>query len=130
MKMVNDFLKLFKGKDAPMNVLVLVAAAVVGVFLCKLLSNVMRENFGNGPELTYYHMDGCGHCKKFDPIWDKFIMTEKPDGIQHNKVEAKDKPADVEVAGYPTIMLTNNGEKIAELEERTVDGLKKLCAQI
>jgi thiol-disulfide isomerase/thioredoxin len=129
MKIVNDFLKLFKGKDAPMNVLVLVAAAVVGVFLCKLLSNVMRENFENGKALTYYHMDGCGHCKKFDPIWDKF-MTVKPDDVQCNKVEAKDKPADVEVAGYPTIMLTNNGQKVAELEERTVDGLKALCNKI
>ena len=36
------------------------------------------ENFGNPKELVYFHMNGCGHCKRFTPVWDEF--SEKYNG--------------------------------------------------
>ena len=37
------------------------------------------ENFGNPASLVYFHMDGCGYCKKFNPTWDKFASSYKGD---------------------------------------------------
>jgi thiol-disulfide isomerase/thioredoxin len=127
MKVMNDFLKLFKGKDAPMNVLILVAAAVVGIFLCKLLSNVMKEGFGE-KILKYFHMDGCGHCKKFDPTWDEFVKQhdEAGTGIKLEKIEAANAPDNIN--GYPSIHLMDGNNKVDELKgERSVASLNALC---
>ena len=35
------------------------------------------EGFGNATKCVYYYMDGCPHCVKFTPIWDKFKNSYK-----------------------------------------------------
>ena len=47
------------------------------------------EGFGNGSTLTYFHMEGCPHCVKFTPEWDKFAQ-EYDGSLQIKKVEAKE----------------------------------------
>ena len=82
------------------------------------------ENFGNPKELVYFHMNGCGHCKKMMPEWDKF-QQNAPQGVKVSKVEQAEKPDLMQklgIQGFPTIKLFNNGKPVKDYNgERTAE---------
>jgi len=85
------------------------------------------EGFGNPAKCVYYYMDGCPHCVKFTPIWDKFknsyngsITLEKKE-----RKEAGDELSKYNVQGFPTIILIDNNGNSKEFDgPRTQSGLK------
>jgi len=90
-----------------------------------------QEGFSNDEKyaLVYIHMDGCSYCRKFDPTWKEL----KKDHVKHFKsigVDMKDYESKSEEAallkpnGYPTILLTKDGKKVATFQEdRTIGAL-------
>uniref|UniRef100_A0A6C0JC08 Thioredoxin domain-containing protein n=1 Tax=viral metagenome TaxID=1070528 RepID=A0A6C0JC08_9ZZZZ len=90
------------------------------------------ENFGNPKELVYFHMNGCGHCKTFTPIWDDFAGKYNGD-IKLKKLErneAGDMLDKYQVQGFPTILLLDEqGNKKVFEGDRTVSGLESFISQ-
>ena len=90
------------------------------------------ENFGNPKELVYFHMNGCGHCKKFTPTWNSFSQGYNGD-IKLKKLErseAGDLLQKYEIKGFPTVLLIDEqGNKKEFQGERTVEGLKNFINQ-
>ena len=85
------------------------------------------ENFGNPKELVYFHMTGCGHCKKFNPVWDEFSQSYNGN-LKLKKLERKeagDLLQKYEVKGFPTVLLIDEqGNKKEFQGDRTVQGLE------
>tara|TARA_B110000902_G_C13730473_1_gene368742 strand:- start:66 stop:464 length:399 start_codon:yes stop_codon:yes gene_type:complete len=86
-----------------------------------------REGFDGQKTLLLCHMNGCGHCDKLMPDWDKFARENKTD-ILTKKVEANEDTSLMkkhQVEGFPTILLLgSNGEKLDTYDgDRTKDGL-------
>ena len=91
------------------------------------------ENFGNPESLVYFHMDGCGHCKKFNPTWDKFASSYNG-SLKIKKLERKEAGEDMlqkyQVQGFPTILLLDGQGNKKEFDgERTVAGLESFTKQ-
>lgn len=125
--------------------LVLWLFIIVGVFIifggaCSGGGNPMFEGFhgkvdgtdlGSAPVLALFHMDGCPHCVKFMPTWEKF-KQQHGDKVKTVELEAKKDEGVVSkhnVKGFPTIKYYPDGMsgKSKELEgDRTEDNLKKL----
>ena len=119
------------------NPILSILIIIVIIFVCERLIGFMRihfsnnnlENFENNNEktLVYYYMNGCGHCEKFTPIWEKFKKSFSG-SINIIKVEQEDAKDDInkfEVSGFPTVLLLDsNNNKIKEFNgDRTVAGL-------
>ena len=90
------------------------------------------ENFGNPQELVYFHMNGCGHCKKFSPIWDEFTSNYKG-SLKLKKYEREEAGEDMlqkyQVQGFPTILLIDEqGNKKEFQGDRTVSGLESFAS--
>jgi thiol-disulfide isomerase/thioredoxin len=77
-------------------------------------------------ELLYFHMEGCGYCKKFEPIWMalknkiKGIKLVKINGPENRKLATKFK-----VSGYPTIILIKGKYNIVYEGKRDINELIK-----
>jgi hypothetical protein len=95
----------------------------------------IREGMaGKANNLTYYHMEGCPYCAKFDPVWEK-VKEEVPSETcikTCRKIDSKDSETGKNgVGGFPTIMLCDeNNDKVAEFSgERSVDGIVAFCKE-
>lgn len=84
-----------------------------------------------GADLTYVYMDGCGYCKKFDPIWVEFTTTYRKElqtaGVNTRKLRNDDSAtADYGLHGYPAVLLVSRSGDFAQTTfegQRTVQGL-------
>lgn len=97
------------------------------------LNGVTTEGFKGRKSLLLLHMEGCGHCKKLMPAWDKFAETNNT-SIVTKSVEKDDDRALVKrygVEGFPTILLLDsNGKKLDTYSgPRTTKGLLDYCQQ-
>ena len=86
--------------------------------------NHLNEGFtGSGESITFYKMETCGHCKNFQPKWEKF-QQEHPDA-KVRVVMAGDGDAEIQtngVQGFPTILLTDaDNNKIKEIPRGAFD---------
>jgi len=93
------------------------------------LQSTMLEGFsGQGKEFTLFYWKDCGHCKTMMPEWDKFMKGNNNQGVKVNKVEKDDNPGLMDkmgVSGFPTILLTKNGQVIKPYEgERTSEAFQ------
>ena len=88
------------------------------------------EGFGQPKELVYFYMDGCGHCKKFSPIWDQFANSYNG-SLNIRKVERADAGDELNkysVQGFPTVLLLDgNGGKKEFQGNRTVAELNSFA---
>tara|TARA_B100001287_G_scaffold137758_1_gene115999 strand:- start:363 stop:797 length:435 start_codon:yes stop_codon:yes gene_type:complete len=128
---------LSKFHKQPLPVKLLIALAVI--FLLRYLVNElmggaylqssMLEGFsGQGKEFTLFYWKDCGHCKKMMPEWDKFMKSNNNQGVKVNKIEKDENPGLMDkmgVNGFPTILLTKNGEVVKPYEgERTAEAFQ------
>ena len=88
------------------------------------------ENFGTPKKMIYFHMDGCGHCKKFTPVWERFTSQYKGN-VQLEKLERKEAGNMLEkynVQGFPTVIKIDDQGQHKEFDgERTVEELNKFA---
>ena len=100
---------------------------VYTTFLYSYFSAFNLDGFGQPKELVYFHMNGCGHCKNFTPIWDQFSSSYSGN-LKLRKVERADAVSELEkyeVKGFPTILLLDgNGGKKEFQGDRTIQGLE------
>ena len=129
---INVMKKKFQKMSSPVQLVI----AVVIIYVCWLLYKLVKyslfntgylENFGNPKTMYYFHMNGCGHCKKFSPIWDQF--TGKYNGPvelkKMERAEAGNLLEKYEVQGFPTVILVDDkGEKKEFNDDRTVSALE------
>ena len=112
------------------KILCKILLAIILVLVLFLLVKYLlksREGFDGQKTLLLCHMNGCGHCDKLMPDWDKFARENKTD-ILTKKVEANEDTSLMkkhQVEGFPTILLLgSNGEKLDTYDgDRTKDGL-------
>ena len=80
------WIKVLKKKFNKMSALkqFLVAAVIIVVvrYILKMIiySNYTfsyLENLENPTSAIYFHMNGCGHCKNFTPVWEQFSNNYK-----------------------------------------------------
>jgi thiol-disulfide isomerase/thioredoxin len=78
-------------------------------------------------------MNGCGHCKKFMPVWDEFAGNYNGD-LKIKKLERQEAGDDMlkkyQIQGFPTILLLDGqGNKKEFQGDRTVQGLESFINQ-
>ena len=87
---------------------------------------------GDKKKVVFYHMEGCPHCVKMMPEWDKFKSSNT--NVDALDIEAKEiggnpmlsQHAEKYVKGFPTILaLSSDGNKVIEVYkgERTSNGI-------
>ena len=109
------------------HLLILILGAIIVFSLARNMfegesKHSKKEGFAGKREIIYFHMEGCGHCKKFTPEWEKFAQgTDMP----NQKVDAGDPLASkMEVSGFPTVLIIEDGKKIDTFkDERTANKL-------
>jgi thiol-disulfide isomerase/thioredoxin len=81
----------------------------------------------NSTKLVYFYMDGCGHCNKFTPTWDKFCSANSTSikTYKFEQAQVKEQITTYTITGFPTILLLDkNNAKIDEYNgERSVEAL-------
>ena len=136
------WIKVLKKKFKKMSPITqFIVAAVLIISIRKLLhlivySNFMTrylENFGNPKSITYFYMNGCGHCEKFTPTWESFSNQYKGP-VKLKKMERTEAGESLlkkyNVRGFPTvIMIDDNGKGKPFEGDRTVDALEKFANQ-
>lgn len=97
---------------------------VKNMFIKSSRKNSRLEGFKGRREIVYFYMDGCGHCKDFNPKWGKFVQGTS---MQNKKINASsDDPLikKLGVTGYPTIVVIEGNKKLGTFEgKRTVENL-------
>ncbi len=122
---MNKLLKMWNRSSKPIKVVSLIILTFTLHFLFVRQSSPM-ENFGNPATLTYYYMENCGHCKRFNPEWDTFVQNYTGP-VKLRKVEMNEAGSDLEkynINGFPTILAVDeNGDKKDYEGPRTAEGL-------
>ena len=106
---------------------------LVSYVLSLMRNGVTKEGFKGRKSLLLLHMEGCPHCVKLMPEWDKFTNMNNT-SITTKAVEKDDDPALVKrygVEGFPTILLLDsNGKKLDTYNgARNAQGLLTYCQQ-
>ena len=95
-------------KTPTSQVLCLMLVTVLGIYLYRKIG-MMREGMtencykpkGGTKMLVYFHMNGCGHCKNFNPEWSKFESSNRSSGsvVGNCKIEASSGHEGLKVQG-------------------------------
>jgi len=116
------------------SLLLIILFVFLGGFLLNwLMGGSLLNNYeGNSNmnnKLTYYYMEGCGHCKNFKPIWEKFTSEYKgPPEIVFEEIESKNAPSTVK--GFPTVILTKADGSTSQFNaDRTVGELQTFISE-
>ena len=93
--------------------------------------NSMIEGMSSGSKLTLFHMNGCPHCVKMMPEWDKFAKLNPGKCEKHEASDVQDLTKKLNIQGFPTIMLLDaNNNKIKDYDgDRTAAGFKAFLTQ-
>lgn len=101
--------------------ILIVLLIVLGILLVLAFLRAKRESFESGAgTILYFYMPECGHCKKFNPEWEKMqpMVDDKRLPLKLNKIDGtqdsnKDLVNQYGVQGFPTIILEigNNSHK-------------------
>jgi glutaredoxin len=76
--------------------------------------------------VEYYSMEGCPHCVRFNSEWEKFENEAKSNGITTHRYDARkdaEKVQQAGVEGFPTVMITKNGQTHTYEGARKADAL-------
>jgi len=95
-----------------------------------------KEGMQNGKKsMVYCWMEGCGHCKNFNPTWDQFMNGSKLPTLNYAKIESREDPKFMQkmgVQGFPTILgVDENGDKMKEYNgDRSLESLRDFANEI
>ena len=129
MKFVKNIEKNLKKHTIGSLLLLMLVVFVGGYLVNSFFGNVLfapqiEGNANASSTLTYYHMDGCGHCKNFTPVWDEFANNNNFKNVNFKKVEASSGNVPSSVTGFPTVILTDaDGKEVEFNNDRTKEGL-------
>ena len=114
------------------ELLLMVLSVIVAFYVYKSMfkSNTRRERMTTKRKIIYFHMDGCGHCKKFTPEWERFVQGTN---IPNSKINASSNSPLIKklgISGYPTVVVVE-GERLVETfnDERTAENLNKFASK-
>ena len=116
---------------------VILLVILVIVFLYAFM-RAKKEGFENGAgNIMYFYMPECGHCKKFNPEWEKLqkMVDDKRAPMTLNKVDGtddanKDLVNQYNVKGFPTIILEFGNKSSVYNGERTAEAVFKWASGI
>ena len=115
---------------------------------CGIVEGLTNNN-DNNKVLTYFHMNNCPHCVKFSKdVWDDFVkdkgrnnkkllkkagLSWPPKAVESKTVMETKKYKDLDIEGYPTIMILNSDGAAIEgcdkctwaSEQRTKENLEQ-----
>lgn len=85
-----------------------------------------KEGLSGSKELILVYMNGCGHCEKMMPEWEK-AHKKNQTGIKMRKVEMNQKGGKElcerhNINGFPTIILLENGKKLKDYDGERNEG--------
>lgn len=91
----------------------------------------MMEGMASGNKLVLFHMNGCPHCVKMMPEWDKFAKLNPGKTEKHEASDAKQLTDRLKITGFPTIMLLDSqNNKVKDYSGgRTAAEFKAFLAQ-
>lgn len=123
--MLDRLLKMWNRSSKTIKIAVFVLLAII-VHLLFFTRSMSMENFGNPTTLSYYYMENCGHCKRFNPEWDTFVQNYTGP-VRLRKVEMNEAGSDLEkynINGFPTVIVVDeNGDNKDYDGPRTSEGL-------
>lgn len=100
-----------------------------------IVEGLVTSRVSNEKSLIYFHMDGCGYCKKFNPEWDAFVKKQ-PQGLTVLKLERQHPKAtpllkEFDISGFPTIVLVDSSGGLETTYDgpRTAAGLLSFCEE-
>ena len=87
--------------------------------------------------MVLFSIEGCGHCKNFEPVWDEFAQNfDGYNGVRIVKVNGAEHPELCKlhnVSGFPTVKMCMNGIEnqttVTYEGDRTVDTLVEFLQQ-
>lgn len=124
---MNKLLKEWNKSSRPMKIL-FVALSIVLIYMFFFKRRSFSENFGNPVSCTYYYMEECGHCKRFNPEWETFVQSYTGP-VKLRKVSATEAGGDLDkygITGFPTILIVDeNGDHEDYTGPRTSEALTK-----
>jgi len=114
----------------------LVVVALVVALIYKFV--VKREGFDlpkDKHSIVYANWKDCGHCKKFNPVWDDFVSKRNAKEPHYKKYEQNEQPEFMKkykITGFPTILAINKkGDKIKEYKgDRSLQSLNEFADSI
>jgi thiol-disulfide isomerase/thioredoxin len=106
---MNKLLKEWNKTTKPMKILFFVLLAVL-MYMFFFKTVPFSESFGNPVSCTYYYMEECGHCKRFNPEWNTLVQTYTGP-VKLRKVSATEAGDDLKkynITGFPTILIIDD----------------------
>lgn len=100
-------------------------------FLVKYLCR-SKEKFVEGSvEVKFYYAPWCGHCKKFDPVWDG-VSEELSEYASFEKIDStvepgKSRALEAGVNAFPHVVRIQDGETVEFKGPRTPENFKEFC---
>ena len=116
------------------SLLVKVAAAFLVFWLFGMVTSAVGlEGFQAGVKgdmMVYFHMNGCPHCTKFNPEWEKFASSTqmKTKKVESRQMNAQEKQLGVD--GFPTIMLLGSKGPKKYSGQRTASALQQWVSNL
>jgi len=120
-------MRMWNKSSRPMKLL-FIAVLLTTIYVFFFRTKTFSENFGNPVSCTYYYMEECGHCKRFNPEWNTFVQTYTGP-VKLRKVSATEAGSELEkygITGFPTILIVDeNGDHEDYTGPRTSEALIK-----
>ena len=128
-KPLKKVIKTFEKQPDMMKLIIMLFILYCLYYLYKQLrwgigSSMYLEGFMD-KTFVFFKMEGCPHCVKMQPEWDKFKKNNKS-GIATAEFEASKNPEECKkygVKGFPTLLLIQNGKVL-----KTYSGDRKASA--
>jgi len=100
---------------------------IIIILLC-LNNNEYFNNNNNNKYIYYFSLSTCPHCIDFDKTWSKFENNKCIKYTVDQNKKAKELSTIFEINSYPTIIVTDNNNKLIEdINDRSCTNLKNIC---
>jgi len=76
-------------------------------------------------KVEYYYATWCHYCQEFSPQWEKFknMINNKIEAMEYEASKDADKVDENKITGFPTIMVTKDGNTMQYNGPRNADAL-------